>query len=147
MKSPSFVIADLVTVVVLYVFLALYMVGFFAPSPFAADHGATMWAIFAAAISFLYAFVQARQRSILRFLAFFGRLLVCISLALFIDFVVYVRWYRPDDHEWSLGAYILSFIALSYGVPAFVLGYVARILRDRLTMRSSEPPTGEKISQ
>ena len=142
MKPPSSVIADLLTVVLLYVFLALYMVGFFAPSPFAADHAATMWAIFAAAISFLYAFVQARQRSVLRFLALFGRLLVCISLALFIDFVVYVWWYRPDDHEWSLGAYILSFIALIYGSPAFVLGYIVRIARDRLTRRFSQPLTG-----
>ena len=123
------------------------MVGFFAPTPnFVASHGDTMWAVFAAVISFLYAFLQARRRSVVRFLALFGRLLFCLSLALFIDFMIYVWLYRPDDHEWPLGAYILSFIALSYGAPAFVLGYVARILHDRLTMRSSEPPTGEKIS-
>lgn len=96
--------------------------------------------------SFLYAFLQARRRSVVRFLALFGRLLFCLGLALFIDFMVYIWLYRLDDHEWPLGAYILSFIALRYGVPAFVLGYIVRILRDRLTMRSSQPPTDPKPS-
>ena len=135
MKSPPTIIADLVTVIALYAFLALYMVGFFAPPPFAADHGLTVWAVFAAAICFLYAFVQAGQRSILRFFTLFVRLLVCLALALVIDSLVYVWWYRPDDHEWPLGTYFLSFIALIFGCSAFILGYIVRILRDRLTLR------------
>lgn len=147
MKPLPFVIVDLITVSVLYAYLALYMVGFFALTPdFVASHGDTMWAIFAAVISFFYAFLQSRRRSVPRFLALFARLLFCLGLALFIDFMVYVWLYRPDDREWQLGAYSLSFIALSYCVQAFVLGYIARMLRDRLTMRSSQPPTGEKIS-
>jgi len=93
-----------------------------------------------------YAFVQAGSRSVLRFFTLLIRLLLCLGLALFIDFVVYVCWYRPNDHEWPLGAYILSVIAVVWGSPAFILGYIFRILRDRLIMRSSGPPTAEKIS-
>ena len=136
MKSPPAIIADSVTVIVLYGFLALYMVGFFAPPPFAADHGLTVWAVFAAAICFLYAFIQAGQRSILRFFTLFARLLLCLGLALFLDSMIYVWWYRPGDHEWSLGTVFLSLTALIFGCSAFISGYVARILRDRLTPRS-----------
>jgi hypothetical protein len=123
------------------------MVGFFAPTPdFVASHGDAMWAVFVAAVCFTYAFTHARRRSVVRFLTSFVRLLFCLGLALSIDLVVYVWWYRPSDQEWRLGAYILSAIAVVWGLPAFVAGYFGRILRDRLTMRSSEPRPGQKLS-
>ncbi len=112
MKPHFSIIVDLVTVVILYAYLAFYMVGFFLPaSDFVAFHGITMWGVFAAVVCFAYAFVQAGSRSVLRFFTLLIRLLLCLGLALFIDFVVYVCWYRPNDHEWPLGAYILSVIA------------------------------------
>ena len=86
MKPLPSAIVDLITVIVLYAYLALYIVGFFAPTPdFVASHGPTMWCAFAAVVCFLYAFVQAGQRSPLRTLLLFVRVLFCLGVALSMD--------------------------------------------------------------
>jgi hypothetical protein len=117
--------------------LACLQFNFFglAPQYFTADFGIFIWPVYCGLLFLFYVQFQdhALRVSPLRYVSFFGRLLliflVSVAAAVALDY-----WLRPQDRgEWQLGAFFLFVPSAIAGVVGFAIGWAVRVLRGRVT--------------
>jgi hypothetical protein len=106
-----------------------------APRYFTANFGIFIWPGYCGFLFFLYVQFQDRALRVspLRYISFFGRLLliflVSVASAVSLDY-----WLWPQDRgEWQLGAFVLFAPAAIAGVVGFGIGWAVRVLRGRVT--------------
>ena len=127
--------SDIVYLVLLCAFLGSYLTGVFDfAHDFVAAFGHWIWAAYSGILFFFYPLVQRRisRFNVSTFFILLGRLLLLFFLSVGFA-VVFGLWLRPQDRgEWQLGAFFLVMPALLVAPIAFILGFTARLLRNRI---------------
>ena len=127
--------SDIVYLALLCAFLAAYLTGVFGfAHDFVAAFGHWIWAAYSGILFFFYPLVQRRisRFDVSAFFILLGRLLLLFFLSVGFA-VVFGLWLRPQDRgEWQLGAFFLVMPALLVASIAFILGFTARVLRNRI---------------